>query len=324
MTDPMMPDIDRARALLNGIGWDEISIETVPGGSINNTFRLTDGDSTWYLRIGPTDVDVDAGPTWFTGKGLQREQRAISLWSQHTHLFPNTIHTDFSRSQVAADWVIQEAVPGDPWEALRARLSPDQTRSLWQQFGGIVAELHAYTAPEFGPPDPGIGYSSWSGLCRWDATGLLTDAHKFGLPIEPFTRLCELVDRYTHELDEIETPRLIHSDLGLRHVMVDFDESDEPFITGLIDLEFARFADPYSESIFVAQALQPQRDPKFDVFLEAYGAERPDRDFRIRSYIYQLVAMAWWITDAMRRHRPTEAREIMDKLVQRLGEDKRM
>lgn len=324
MTDPMMPDIDRARALLNGIGWDDVSINSVPGGSINNTFKLTDGSSNWYLRIGPTDVDVEAGPSWFTGKGLQREQRAISLWFEHTHLFPKTVHTDFSRSQIAADWVIQEEIPGDPWEAIRARLSQNQARSLWQSFGSIVSGLHAYTSPEFGPPDPGIGYSSWSELCRWDATGLLTDAHKFGLPTDPFTRLCELVDRYTFELDEVEIPRLIHSDLGLRHVMVDFDEDNEPFITGLIDMEFARFADPYSESIFVAQALQPQQDPMFDFFLEAYGAERQDRDFRIRSLIYQLVAMAWWVTDAMRRHRPTEAQEILDKLVQRLDEDKRM
>lgn len=324
MTDPMMPDIDRARALLNGIGWQDVEIHPVSGGTINNTYRLTDGDSAWYLRIGPTAVDVDAGPSWFTGRGLQREQQAIALWSSHTHLFPETVHTDFSRSQIAADWVIQKAIPGDAWQAIRSRLSPEQTTSLWQQFGKLVSELHEYTASEFGAPEPGQGYSRWSEYCRWDATGLLTDAHKFGLPIEPFTRLCELVDQSTYELDEIDTPRLIHSDLGLRHVMVDFGEDDGgPFITGVIDMEFARFADPYSESIFVAQALQSQRDPMFDVFLDAYGAERPDRDARLRGLIYQLVAMAWWITDAMRRQRPTEAHEILDRFVHRLDADKR-
>lgn len=324
MTDPIMPDIARARALLNDIGWDNVDIHAVPGGSINNTFRLVEGDSTWYLRIGPTAVDVDAGPSWFTGKGLRREQLAITMWSEHAHLFPKTVHSDFSRSQVAADWVIQEAIPGDPWEEIRSRLSAEQSTSLWRQFGALVAELHAYTGPEFGPPDPGVGYSRWSELCRWDATGLLTDARKYELPIEPFKRLCDLVDKYTYELDEIDSPRLIHSDLGLRHVMVDVRGDGEPVITGMIDMEFARFADPYSESIFVAQALQPQRDPMFDIFIEAYGAERPDRDFRIRSHIYQLVALAWWITDAMRRHRPTEAHEIMDRFLHRLDEGMHM
>ncbi len=322
MTDPMMPDIDRARGLLSSIGWNDVSVSTVPGGSINNTFRLQDDASTWYLRIGPTEADADAGPSWFTSKGLQREQRAISLWSDHGHLFPKTVHTDFSRSQIAADWVIQDAIPGDSWESIHAQLTPEQSRSLWAQFGKLVSELHAYTAPEFGPPDPGIGYSSWSELCRWDATGLLTDAHKFDLPTDPFQRLCDLVDRFTYELDEVETPRLIHSDLGLRHVMVDVSDDEEPFITGLIDMEFARFADPYSESIFIADALQPQRDPMFNIFLEAYGAERPDRDFRIRNGIYQLVAIAWWVTDAARRHEPEEVHKMLDLLNERLDEEK--
>lgn len=322
MTDPIMPDIDRARALLASIDWHDVQLEAVSGGTVNNTFRVSDGSSTWYLRIGPTAAEVNAGPSWFTGRGLQREQQVIALWSGHAHLFAKTVHTDFTRSQIGADWVIQEAVPGDTWESIRSRLSPDQTRSLWQQFGTLVAELHAYTAPEFGPPDPGIGYSYWSGLCRWDATGLLTDARKYDLPLDPFRKLCELVDKYTHELDEVQTPRLIHSDLGIRHVMVDFAEGEMPTITGILDLEFARFADPYSESIFVAQALQRQRDPMFEEFLEAYGAERPDRSARIRGLIYQMVAMAWWITDAMRRHRTSKAREILDQLNNRLGEDK--
>ncbi len=322
MTDPIMPDIDRARALLNGIGWTDVDIETVPGGSINNTFRVTDGVSTWYLRIGPTEADVDAGPSWFSGKGLQREQRAISLWSDHGHLFPTTVHTDFTRTQIAADWVIQEAIPGEPWENIRGQLTPGQSRSLWRQFGELVQDLHTYTSAEFGPPVPGVGYSTWSELCRWDATGLLTDAHKFKLPVKPFSKLCDLVDRYTFELDEIETPRLIHSDLGLRHVMVDFNDENEPEITGLIDMEFARFADQYSESIFVADALQPQRDPMFNIFLEAYGAERPDRDFNIRSHIYQLVAIAWWVTDAARRNNSSELHQMLDLLSDRLDDDR--
>lgn len=322
MTDPIMPDNDRARALLNSIGWHDVRIRSVPGGSVNNTFQLTEGELTWYLRIGPTVADVDAGPGWFTGKGLQREQRVIALWANHKHLFPETVHKDFSRSSIAADWVIQKAVPGDPWEALRSRLTPGQVLSLWQQLGKLLAELHAYTAKEFGPPDIGFGYSRWSELCRWDATGLLTDAHKYNLPLKPFEQLCQLVDRSIHELDEITIPRLIHSDLGLRHVMVDFDGDDQPFITGLIDLEFARFADEYSESIFVDEALKSQSGPMFDVFLEAYGAQKPDRSARVRSLIYQSVSMAWWVTDAMRRHRPTEAHKALDRFVNRLDEDR--
>ncbi len=322
MTDPIMPEIDRARALLNDIGWDNVKIETVTGGSVNRTFHLTRGKESWYLRIGPTDAEASDAPTWFTSHGLRHEQRAIAHWANHQRYFPETVHTDFTRSQIGSDWVIQKAIPGLPWNALRARLNSTQTASLWRQLGTLAAELHAYIGPEFGPMEPGHGFSRWSELIRWDVTGLLTDARRYNLPLEPFTYLCNLVDLRVHELDEITKPRLIHSDLGMRHVLVEFGTDGEPMITGLIDLEFARFADAYSESIFVAKALESQHDPMFDHFLEAYGAVRPDRSGRMRSLIYQLIALAWWVTDAMRRQRKTEANEMLDKMRSRIDEDK--
>lgn len=322
MTDPMMPEIERARALLNDIGWDDVDIHPVAGGSVNRTFHLERASVSWYLRIGPTDAEAATAPTWFVSHGLRREQQAIAHWSNHSRYFAETVHTDFSRSKIGSDWVIQKAIPGDPWSAIRARLSPPQTTSLWRQLGTLAAELHSYVGTEFGPLEPGKGVSRWSELTRWDATGLLTDAHRYDLPLQPFEELCALVDRFSHELDEIDTPRLIHSDLGIRHVMVDFDGEGEPVISGILDLEFARFADAWSESLFVAQALETQPHREFDIFLDAYGADRPDRDARLRNLIYQLVALAWSATDAMRRQRPTEAHESLDKMRARLDEDK--
>lgn len=322
MTDSMMPDIQRARVILSAIGWQDVRIEPVAGGTVNSTFRLTGDDATWYLRIGPTDAEVDAGPSWFTGKGLRREQLAIAHWASHQHIFPETVHTDFTHTLIPSDWVIQKAVPGDAWDAMKARLLPEQNASLWRQFGRLVAELHAYTGTEFGPPEPGYGQTRWSDLCRWDASGMLTDAHKYDLPRKPFEQLCALIDRSTHELDEITSPRLIHSDLGLRHVLVGFDTDAQPVITGVLDSEFARFADPASESVFVTQALMPR--PEFRHFEEAYGVRRADRDEHLRAHIYQLIAMAWWITDAARRRRPAEVRSILDKMNVLLGEGSRL
>ena len=159
MTDSIMPDFERARTLLNGIGWNDVHLEPVHGGSINSTYRLTEGDSTWYLRIGPSPTEVEAGPSWFTGKGLQREQQVMALWADHRHLFPETVQSDFTHSQVGSDWVIQKAIAGDSWEALRSRLTREQTASLWRQLGTLMAELHAYTSQEFGPPEAGFGHS---------------------------------------------------------------------------------------------------------------------------------------------------------------------
>ena len=317
----MMPEIERARALLNDIGWNDVTIETVSGGTVNRTFHLMRGNESWYLRIGPTDGEAAVGPHWLVSTGLRREQLAMAHWANHRRYFAETIHTDFSRSQIGSDWVIQKAMPGEPWESIRSRLTYQQSASLWQQLGRLVAELHRYIGQEFGGLEVGHGFSRWSELCRWDATGLLTDARKYNLPGEPFDGLCELVDRSTRELDEITKPRLIHSDLSPRHVMVEFVDG-EPVISGILDLEFARFADAYSESLFVTEALKTQSDPVFANFEEAYGAERADRDFRLRCLIYQIVALGWFATDAMRRDRPKLAREAVDAMTNRMDEDK--
>jgi len=311
--------MDRARALLDDIGWNDVEIHPVAGGTVNRTFRLARGSETWFLRIGPTEGEANDSPTWFTSKGLRREQQAIAHWKDHARYLPETVHTDFSRNVIASDWVIQKAIPGEPWSTIRDRLTPQQTNALWRQLGTLMAKLHSYVGTEFGPPEPGTGLSRWSELVRWDATGMLTDANRYDLPLEPFEDLCELVDRSSRTLDEVDTPRLIHSDLGTRHVLVRPDDDGEPVIAGLIDLEFARFADAYSESVFTAQALQAHPDPGYEQFLDAYGAERSDRSGRLRSSIYQLTALGWWVTDAMRRNRRSEAMQVLDEMRARLA-----
>ncbi len=324
VTEHIMPDFEVARSLLHSIGWDQVQLHAVPGGTVNTTYLVANRGRQWYLRIAPTEGQANAGPTWFTSRNLQRELRAVTIWSDHQHLLPKTVYSDFTRTLFPADWVIQEAIPGDSWEAQRARFTPTETRALWRQLGQLSAELHAYVGTEFGPPEQGTGTRRWSEFVRWDAAGLMLDARRYQLSLTPFATLCDLVDRSVHELDEVSQPRLIHSDLGMRHVMVARDEHGTPRITGLIDMEYARFADAYSESIFVDEALKPQRDPMFDEFLDAYGADRADRSFRLRSLIYQLIAMAWWATDAMRRERPSEARDVLNAMIARLDEDKRI
>jgi hypothetical protein len=96
----------------------------------------------------------------------------------------------------------------------------------------------------------------------------------------------------------------------------------EPVIAGLIDLEFARFADPYSERLFVTQDLENEPEPGFEEFLGAYGAGELGANAKVRSFIYQLGALAWETSDAIRRNKRDEAMEELDKMRNRLEEDK--
>src|SRR5699024_5686969 len=121
-------------------------------------------------------------------------------------------------------------------------------------------------------------------------------------------------------LDQITEPRLIHSDLHRRHVYVRRNESGEIQISGIIDLEFARFADPYSESIFVMDALAETRDPGMVAFCEAYGCEAPDRSTNLRSIIYQLTALGWVVMDLHRTGRIDAIPDVLSRMTGLLDE----
>lgn len=322
MSSSIMPDAGLVRSLLEHIDID-VQVDQIlhmPEGTVNSTWQVTRGDDRLFVRLAPTDAEAEAGPTWMTSLGLRREQIVFGMLEGLDDLLPKTVHADWSRAIIDRDWIVQTAVRGDSWASLRAQLSRDETIDVWEQLAELTKQIHAVRGQAFGPPEDVVGMTTWSGVVRWDATGFLVDAQRFGLDEEPFRRLCELVDASQKDLDLIDTPRLVHSDLGQRHIFIRRDGLGRPRISGLIDMEFARFADPQSESVFVMQGLQPQPDVEFGVFLDVYGEDIEDRSFRLRALIYQLVALGWTVMDLHRRQRPPEIVDVMTEISSRLRE----
>lgn len=314
MSASMMPDTDTARALLREIGIVVAEDHIVPttGGTVNASFRVLQGkEPSLFLRIAPSDAEVDAGPSWISSHGLRRELVAIQMLEPYVPVLPRTVHTDWSRRLIDRDWVVQTEVRGTPWNELQAELTPEENLDLWRQLGQMTASMHSLSSRQFGPPEEGLGHESWSDMVRWDVTGLLVDAQRFGIDPDPFHRLTELVNQSVKILDEITEPCLIHSDLYTHHVFVRRTDDGGPEISGLIDFEFARFADPYSESVFVNAALEGDDDAEFQAFCEAYGCEQPTQQSRLRMVIYQLTALGWTVTDL---HRTGEADGIPEVL----------
>lgn len=317
MSSPMMPDARTARALLHEIGLvvAEEHIHLVQSGSINTTFRVDQGkEAPLYLRIAPSDAEVDAGPDWITAHGLRQEQTAIGMLEPIQHLLPRTVHADWSRTLIDRDWVVQTQVRGTPWTEMEDELREDEQLALWRQLGEILRRMHGVRGEAFGPPVEGLGHECWSDLIRWDVTGLLVDAQRFGIDPDPFRRLVDLVNHSVHLLDEITEPRLIHSDLHRHHVFVRRRVDGDVEISGLIDLEFARFADTGAESIFVDHELDGGDSAGFAAFCEGYGCHHPSHDERARLAIYALTSLGWAATDLHRtgeRHRIDEALQAM-------------
>jgi aminoglycoside phosphotransferase (APT) family kinase protein len=98
---------------------------------------------------------------------------------------------------------------------------------------------------------------------------------------------------------------VVHSDLDPRHIFV--REGEEGWeIAGVIDWEYARHVDPWSESLLVGMLARPKDDSDRAALLTGYGADPAvlaDPAFRQRQAIYRGIADGWTMTDAARLHR---------------------
>jgi len=271
--------------------------DSVGGAQINDVRMITLATGERHiLRIAPSDATAARGPSWFTPHGLRREQAVIAAAESLGEFLPVTIAHDFDRAEIDRDWVIQEVMPGRPLPDLDATLDEQARASSWEQVGEFTNRLHSTKGSYFGPPVCGPTFERWSDLVASDAAGLVRDAERFSLPVSMFEQLANLSGRLAPVLDEVTTPRLTHSDLSPSHVFVEIDDAGRPVLSGVIDLEFGRFADPLSEHL----------PPKFDrgnvpkpmrsTFLRGYGGHVPASGDDVRTSIYLAIGLSWVAT----------------------------
>ena len=275
------------------------------GGQINDTRLLTLADGHRYvLRVAPSEVVALAGPSWFTPYGLRREGAVIAAAPDLVELLPVTLAHDFGHEVIDRDWVIQRVMPGVPLATIDDRLAPAARSTIWTELGRFARQMHGHSSDRFGPPTWGPSFPRWSELVAWDAAGMVDDAKRFGLPVATFERLASLVDRLAPLLDEVTTPSLIHSDLWKPHVFVDRD-ADGPYrLSGVIDLEFGRFADHLSEHLPPTFDWGNVPDTVQPAFTAGYGPFTPQPGDAIRNRIYLAVGLSWAATLAAYQGKP--------------------
>jgi aminoglycoside phosphotransferase (APT) family kinase protein len=321
-----MVDESNARALLAAAGvGGKPELTPLSGGTVNQAFRVESGDEPLILRIAPSDAEVSPGPSWLSSHGLRREQEVLRLLAdQLAGLIPETVRFDESRTLIDRDWVLQTVIPGHAWEELLPQLDARERDTLWRHLGEITARVHAVVGTEFGPPEAGFGTATWSDLVRWDVTGFTVDAGRFGIDPAPMEALQSIVDDAASLLDHVHEPRLIHSDLGLNHVFIAPGKDGQHRITGIIDWEYGRFADPQSESIFVQHTLSGRPDDELAAFCQGYGCPGRSHEAEIRMTIYQLVALGWTVTDMARQGLQDAVADVLAQMEGLLHHARRM
>jgi aminoglycoside phosphotransferase (APT) family kinase protein len=181
-------------------------------------------------------------------------------------------------------------------------MGASERQAIWREVGTLLRRLHDVPGPWFGTPDGRQRFPDWPAMVRTDAEGLRDDARRFGLDPVPFARLLAAVETGAEALAKVERPAVVHSDLDPRHVFV--REGEEALeITGVIDWEYARYVDPWSESLLVGLLARSEDDSDRVALLAGYGADPEmlaDPAFRQRQAIYRNIADGWALTDAAR------------------------
>lgn len=283
------------QSIEESLGQRLISYRTLSGGSVNQVLAITlDHSGECIFRHAPAASALVAFPSWLTPWGLRRERSVIAMLDGFRHMLPETLAFHESDDPAIGDWVIQTVVPGASAAAVMSSMRTNESSDVMFQLGEMTRNLHRVTGSRFGVPSHGQRFGSWSELVLDDCSGFLLDADHTPLAATDVTSLIELVERHRDELDAV-APVLIHSDLTLEHVFV----SPEPGgyrISGLIDLEFARFADPLSEGLLHDTLASPNA-PYASAFLKGYGdIERSG----VRMEIASCLARFWDVTDQAR------------------------
>ncbi|MDQ4100452.1 MAG: aminoglycoside phosphotransferase family protein [Chloroflexota bacterium] len=274
-------------------------VQELSGGTVNSTYLLVVADAPpCVLRVAPSALVVAGGPSWLTATSLRCEHALTPWMAPVADLLPRTLAADFTHQLIDRDWVVQTVVPGTAWSDLEPRLTAEERTDLWRQLGGITADLHAVVGDRFGSPERPC--RRWSEVIDDDLAGLLRDWQRFDLPLHAeLLALAAAVQRNRATLDHMTTPHPIHSDLHQRHLFVDWDADGRVRITGLIDHEYGRFADPVSEGLITSLLYTPPQGA--EAFWERYPRVPSDDATRWRSYLYRAIALGWDATDNAHR-----------------------
>lgn len=188
--------------------------------------------------------------------------------------FPDPLPADDGRRFVAADdalWTLHHAIPGRvlcPWQSLAAAGEPVRRRLV-----ATLRTMHDATRGRLGPPEP-----------RWLVDDvrrrLATIANR--LSSRALTAVNAALDRTAARVADLAPAdaAFVHGDFHWGNVLVD----DDGHVTGIVDLDWCRVADPLEDLAYTAMMLTRRDDGDapdpvaLDEVLAGYGLPAGRRD----------------------------------------------
>ena len=274
------------------------SIDALTGGTFNSAYRITfANEARVVLRVAPPQT---ADTYWEEAFLMRREHAIQPYFAPVAALMPKTLLVDFTRHLIDRDYMFQTFLEGERWDDAWEELTPDENNILWSQFGRLTKQIHGVRGESFGLPRPGFQFERWSQTVIDRLERTLQASKELQLDITNLAQILEIVRAHPQQLDEIQTPRLLHGDLWLFNLLIARRE-EGPAIVGVLDADRAWWGDPMADwTMFILAHAEPEEGHAH--FWQAYGPPEDTQDARFRKTVYDGMHAATALVWSVRNH----------------------
>jgi aminoglycoside phosphotransferase (APT) family kinase protein len=274
------------------------SIQELGGGTFNTAYLIafTDADKV-ILRVAPPQT----GDTAWQDAFLMRSEHAMQpFFAPIAALMPKTLLIDFTRQLLDRDYMFQTFIEGERWDDAWDELTPEENNLLWSQFGRIMRQIHDVRGERFGLPRPGFQFERWSQAVIDRLERTLQAANELQLDVTDLAQILELVRLHPGQLDEIQTPCLLHGDLWLFNLLIKRKEQGSS-IVGVLDADRAWWGDPMADwTMFILAHAEKEAGHAY--FWQAYGPPEDTQGARFRKTVYDGMHASMALVWSVRNH----------------------
>lgn len=213
------------------------------GGLFNTTYHVWGKASGLdvVLRLGPVNRHLLAR---FEHNLMEAEKYVYELFKKQGITCSEVLACDTSKKWIDRDFMIVAYIPSIVM--CGAPLTPEEKAALHMKVGEQAKSMHCITNQTFGRVSEilsGIAFSQWSEYLLSETEGLCRQLVKGnGMNTEDAARARQVIIKYKNLLDEIKTPRLIHTDLWEGNILLEKHHKER--IAAIIDADRAIFGDP--------------------------------------------------------------------------------
>jgi aminoglycoside phosphotransferase (APT) family kinase protein len=274
------------------------SLQELGGGTFNTAYLITfAGALKVILRVAPPQT---ADTAWEDALLMRSEHAMQPYFAPIAALMPKTLLVDFTHQLMDRDYMFQSFIEGQRWDNVWDELKREENDILWDQFGSIVKQIHEVRGERFGLPRPGFQFERWSQAVLDRLERTLQAAKDLGLNVTDLEGILDMVRAHPEQLDEIQTPRLLHGDLWAFNLLIARRESG-PAIVGVLDADRAWWGDPMADwTMFILAHAEPEAGHAH--FWRAYGAREETRGAKFRKMVYDGMHAARALVYSVRTH----------------------